>query len=66
MIEAEATDEEGGQMVLGGTGTDMVVMSDAIVSVLFLFLHLSTCLLVLFPQYVIDRDREGIWNDVGS
>lgn len=40
MIEAEATDEEGGEMVMGETGTDMVVMSDAIASVLFcFFLH---------------------------
>lgn len=37
MIETEAADEEGGEMVMGGTGTDMVVISDAIASVLFLF-----------------------------
>lgn len=44
MIEAEATEEEGGEMVMGGTGTDMVVMSDAIASILFLSpSSLSSC-----------------------
>lgn len=44
MIEADAAAEEGGEMVMGGTGTDMVVMSDAIASVLFSFSSLlSPC-----------------------
>lgn len=71
MIEAEAETEEGGdgeaeEMVIGGTGTgtDMVVMSDAITSFLFLsfphlFLFFSFCS-VLFSVVVIPPSAECI------